>query len=138
MRRYGLGRWPEMSISEAREAALRMRVRVKHGGEDPVAERRQKLAIGQDAAQGFFQLAARAVELGQDLHEHCTVKGGIESAQICPQAIGLGVGTKLGRCDEIVNQLPAMSSLKPSTRPRDQSMAVGLGFAGPARSTEGG
>lgn len=56
MRRYTLGRWPEMSISEARDAARRMRSRVKDGGEDPVAERRLKRAMGLNAAQGVGTL----------------------------------------------------------------------------------
>ncbi len=56
MRRYGLGGWPETSISEARDAARRMRARVKDGGEDPIAERRRRRAMGQDAAQGVGTL----------------------------------------------------------------------------------
>lgn len=56
MRRFGLGRWPEMSITEAREAARRMRVRVKDGGEDPIAEKRQRRAMGRDAADGVGTL----------------------------------------------------------------------------------
>jgi len=64
MRRYSLGQWPEWSISEAREAARRMRGRVKDDGEDPVAERRQRRAMGQDAAHGIGTLRSLVDQYG--------------------------------------------------------------------------
>lgn len=57
-RRFLLGRHPEMSISEAREAAGAMRAKVQREGADPVAETRRKRAEARDAAAGIGTLAA--------------------------------------------------------------------------------
>jgi hypothetical protein len=53
MRRFPLGLFPGMGLSEARDKAraLRVRVRVREG-EDPVVERRRARAIGRDAKEG--------------------------------------------------------------------------------------
>jgi integrase len=57
MRRFQLGAFPAMGLSEARDKARSLRVRVREG-EDPVAERRRARAIGRDARDGIGTLAA--------------------------------------------------------------------------------
>lgn len=57
MRRFPLGDYPTLSISEAREAARTMRVQVR-GGADPVAEARRKRIIGREARDGIGTLTA--------------------------------------------------------------------------------
>jgi integrase len=58
MRRFPLGRWPEMGLSEARDKARSLRAKVKDEGADPIAERRRIRAAGQDAAVGIGTLSA--------------------------------------------------------------------------------
>jgi integrase len=58
MRRFPLGAWPALGISEARTAARGLHVKVKQEGADPVAERRLALASGRDAKAGVGTLAA--------------------------------------------------------------------------------
>jgi hypothetical protein len=48
MRRFPLGHYPTMGISEAREAARSMRADVRKGA-DPVADARRKRIIGQES-----------------------------------------------------------------------------------------
>jgi integrase len=57
MRRFQMGAFPAMGLSEARDKARALRVRVREG-EDPVAERRRARAIGRDARDGIGTLAA--------------------------------------------------------------------------------
>ncbi|NPD66067.1 tyrosine-type recombinase/integrase [Lichenicola cladoniae] len=57
MRRFPLGDWPKMGLSEAREEARKLRVDVRKGA-DPVADRRQKRALGHNAKDGLGTLAA--------------------------------------------------------------------------------
>jgi integrase len=57
MRRYPLGRFPEMGVSEARDEARAMHAKVRAGA-DPVADRRRDRAIGRDAKAGIGTLAA--------------------------------------------------------------------------------
>jgi integrase len=58
MRRFQLGAFPDMGISEARNAARAMHTRVKQEGADPVAERRRDRAIGKAAMEGIGTLSA--------------------------------------------------------------------------------
>jgi integrase len=57
MRRFPLGDYPAMGISQAREAAQTMRVDVRRGA-DPIAEARRKRAIGREARAGIGTLTA--------------------------------------------------------------------------------
>lgn len=67
-REMGLGRWPDVSIAEARESASQARKKLR-GGTDPVAERRKakrkikRMSVA-DAVQGCFE--ARQAELKGD------------------------------------------------------------------------
>jgi hypothetical protein len=58
MRRFPLGAYPDMGISEARGEARALHTRVKREGADPVADRRRDLAIGAAAKAGIGTLAA--------------------------------------------------------------------------------
>jgi integrase len=58
MRRFLLGAFPHMGISEARNAARAMHTRVKQEGADPIAERRRDRAIGKAAKEGVGTLSA--------------------------------------------------------------------------------
>jgi integrase len=58
MRRFPLGTFPDMGISEARGEARALHTRVKREGADPVADRRRDLAIGAAAKAGIGTLAA--------------------------------------------------------------------------------
>jgi integrase len=57
MRRFPLGDWPRMGLSDAREEARSLRAQVRKGA-DPVAERRQTRALGHNAKAGLGTLAA--------------------------------------------------------------------------------
>jgi integrase len=57
MRRFPLGDYPKMGISDAREAAQEMRVHVRKGA-DPIAEAKRKRMIGKDAREGINTLTA--------------------------------------------------------------------------------
>jgi integrase len=58
MRRYPLGAYPTVGVSEARDAARALHVKVKQDGADPVAERRRERAIARDAKAGINTLAS--------------------------------------------------------------------------------
>ncbi len=58
MRRFQLGRHPELGVSDAREAARKLRHQVRHEGADPVAEARQRRKVAKDAANGVGTLGA--------------------------------------------------------------------------------
>ena len=58
MRRFPLGSWPAMGISEARSAARILHIQVKQEGVDPIAERRRERAMGDAARAGIGTLAA--------------------------------------------------------------------------------
>src|SRR5690348_8040647 len=57
MRRFGLGSFPQMGISQARDAAQATRARVKEGV-DPIADKRRERAIGRAAKEGTGTLAS--------------------------------------------------------------------------------
>ena len=57
MRRFPLGDFASMGISQARNAARAMRVEVRKGA-DPIAERKRQRAIGKDARDGIGTLRA--------------------------------------------------------------------------------
>ncbi len=57
-RRFQIGRYPEVGIADAREAARSLRQRVRHEGADPVREARQRRKVAQDAASGVGTLGA--------------------------------------------------------------------------------
>jgi hypothetical protein len=58
MRRFPLGAYPAMGISEARNAARSTHARVRQEGADPIAERRRDRAVGQAAKEGIGTLSA--------------------------------------------------------------------------------
>jgi integrase len=57
-RRFTLGAYPVVGIGQAREAARAMLHAVKHGGADPVADRRRERASAEAARAGVGTLAA--------------------------------------------------------------------------------
>jgi integrase len=71
MRRFPLGGFPEMGLSEARAEARRLHTAVKTGA-DPIADRRRDRAIGRDAKAGIGTLAA--VLDNYEAHKGCTLK----------------------------------------------------------------
>jgi hypothetical protein len=52
MRRFPIGGYPDKEISEARNEARALHIRVKQDGADPVAERRRDRAMGAAARAG--------------------------------------------------------------------------------------
>ena len=58
LRRFQLGAWPTMGISDAREAARSLRSKVRQDGADPVAERRKTRLMGAAAREGVGTLRA--------------------------------------------------------------------------------
>jgi Arm DNA-binding domain len=58
MRRFPLGRYPAVGLSEARTAARALHTRVKHYGEDPIAERRRERVLGAAAKAGIGTLGS--------------------------------------------------------------------------------
>jgi integrase len=58
MRRFPLGSYPAVGISEARDEARGLHTRVKREGADPIAERRRDRAVGAAARAGEGTLAA--------------------------------------------------------------------------------
>lgn len=58
MRRFPLGTYPALGISEARETARALHMKVKHEGADPVADRRRNRAAGDAAREGVGTLQA--------------------------------------------------------------------------------
>jgi integrase len=58
MRRFPLGTFPDMGVSDARGEARALHTKVKKEGADPVADRRRDLAIGAAARAGVGTLAA--------------------------------------------------------------------------------
>ena len=65
MRRFPLGSFPAMSISDARHAARAMHTKVKRDGVDPVADRRRDRTIGRAAKQGVGTLSALLALYGE-------------------------------------------------------------------------
>src|SRR5207302_1320551 len=57
MRRFPLGAYPTMGLSDARDAARMMRAEVKKGA-DPIADARRTRMIGREARAGVGTLAA--------------------------------------------------------------------------------
>ncbi len=57
MRRFDLGDYNMMGLSEARDEARKMRMRVRHEGFDPVLERKRDRAKGKDLKEGKGTLA---------------------------------------------------------------------------------
>lgn len=58
MRRFPLGAYPAMGVSEAREAARVLHLKVKREGADPIADRRRERAYGNAAREGVGTLKA--------------------------------------------------------------------------------
>jgi integrase len=58
MRRFPLGAFPAMGVSEARDEARALHAKVKHDGADPVADRRRERAQGAAARLGEGTLQA--------------------------------------------------------------------------------
>jgi integrase len=58
MRRFGLGAYPEMGLSDARSKARLLRIQVRDHHADPVADRRRDRAIGRAARAGEGTLEA--------------------------------------------------------------------------------
>lgn len=58
MRRFPLGGFPDLGVSEARDAARALRAKVRNDGADPVADRRRDRLIGKGAREGIGTLAA--------------------------------------------------------------------------------
>jgi integrase len=58
MRRFPLGSYPAIGISEARSEARALHTKVRQEGVDPIAERRRERAIGKAAKVGIGTLAA--------------------------------------------------------------------------------
>ena len=58
MRRFPLGNYPALGISEARSEARSLHTRVKREGADPIAERRRDRAVGAAAKAGEGTLTA--------------------------------------------------------------------------------
>ena len=57
-RRYSLGRFPEMGVADAREAAREMRVQVKKGA-DPILDGRVRRSATKSASAGIGTLGSR-------------------------------------------------------------------------------
>jgi len=57
-RRFNLGSYPAMGISDARDAARGLHHKVKHEGADPIADKRRNVAIGNQAKAGIGTLKA--------------------------------------------------------------------------------
>jgi integrase len=58
MRRFPVGSYPQMGISQARAEARSLHTRVKQQGADPVADRRRERAMAADAKAGIGTLGA--------------------------------------------------------------------------------
>jgi Arm DNA-binding domain len=58
MRRFPLGRYPAIGISDARTKARELHTRVRQEGADPIADRRRDRAIGAAAKVGEGTLSA--------------------------------------------------------------------------------
>lgn len=65
MRRFPLGCFPDLGVSDAREAARTLRPKVKVDGADPVADRRRDRAMGKAAKEGIGTLAALLALYGE-------------------------------------------------------------------------
>ena len=98
MRRFSLGEWPRMGIKEAREAARSLRVDIRNGY-DPVAERRQNRAIGQDAKVGIGTLTALL-----DLYER-KVGTGIKSWPISKRRVEVVFAGQLKRPLSVISRI---------------------------------
>ncbi len=57
-RRFKLGSYPAMGISDARDAARGLHHKVKHDGADPIADKRRNVAVGNQARAGVGTLKA--------------------------------------------------------------------------------
>ena len=57
-RRFQIGRYPEVGVSAARDAARSLRQRVRQDGADPIADARKRRKAAQDAAAGVGTLTA--------------------------------------------------------------------------------
>ncbi len=65
MRRFPLGAFPDLGVSEARDAARALRAKVKADGADPVADRRRDRAMGKAAKEGIGTFAALVTLYGK-------------------------------------------------------------------------
>ena len=57
-RRFPIGSWPDLGLSDARKLAKALYTKVRQEGADPIAERRRELARGKAARVGVGTLAA--------------------------------------------------------------------------------
>jgi integrase len=89
MRRFPLGSWPMLGLSDAREKARTTRVKVRDGT-DPVDEARKLRALGRDAKAGIGTLAALLNLYGGPL----PTKGGA-AAREAPAVRVIGPGKEL-------------------------------------------
>jgi integrase len=64
MRRFGLGHYPGVGLSLARDRARKLRVEVRENGRDPVAEARSRRAAAMDAKAGIGTLRALLAAYG--------------------------------------------------------------------------
>ena len=116
MRRFPLGGWPAIGLSDARDKAGSMREKVK-GGADPIAEARKLRAIGRDAKAGIGTLSALL-----DLYGGPVAKKGeaAETDAEAPKARVIGPGKELRTWPETRkwrSSLPAASRPSPHLQP---------------------
>jgi integrase len=76
MRRFLLGTFPTMGISEARTEARSLHARVKQEGADPTADRRRQRAMGNAAKAGVGTLKAILDLYGETVGNHQKAWGG--------------------------------------------------------------
>jgi integrase len=106
MRRFPLGAWPALNITEARQKARSTREKVRQGS-DPIAEAKKLRAIGRDAKEGIGTLGALL-----DLYGGPVAKKGEAVESEAPKARTIGPGAALKSW--------------PETRRRVESVFAGL------------
>lgn len=89
MRRFPLGAWPAVAISDARQKARSTREKVRQG-EDPIAAAKKLRAIGRDAKEGIGTLTALL-----DLYGGPVTKKGEVVDSDAPKARVIGPGREL-------------------------------------------
>ena len=109
MRRFQIGAYPAIGVSEARELARGLRVKIR-GGADPIAEGRRRRAITRAAAEGVGTLRHLLDLYGgpAPLPKRNAAQRQTEGAKVTP--IGPGVGQKSwpvarGRIDRVFKSL---------------------------------
>lgn len=109
MRRFQIGAYPAIGISDARELARGLRVKIRSGA-DPIAEGRRRRAITRNAAEGVGTLRHLLDLYGgpAPLPKRKATQRPTEGAKVTP--IGPGVGQKSwpvarGRIDRVFKSL---------------------------------